>query len=145
MDDETKIKVLKIYYDHWGGDELWARKVVYGLKQTLLLLTNHFQTEQHHTLEHSLRRMFYCMCNDDDVYFLWTDFADILLQDFGGCFEPILTDGFYDEEEILFDRKIILEENLNISNDNTADMIFDNNFSYKDTLSVDAIVALPIL
>ena len=76
------------------------------------------------------------------MIFFWTDFVDIFLQDVGGCFEPISADHPYDEEEMLFDRKIILEDHLNIVNDETADIIYDSDFGYRETLSVDAIVAL---
>ena len=60
----------------------------------------------------------------------------------GGCFETLCADDPYDEDEMLFDRKIMLEDHLNISNDETADIIYDNDFGYRETLSVDAIVAL---
>ena len=43
---------------------------------------------------------------------------------------------------MLFDRKIMLEDHLNITNDETSDIIYDNDFGYEDALSVDAIVAL---
>lgn len=141
MDDPLKIKVLMIYYDHWGKEELKARKVVHGINKTLSALTERFQSEDR-TLNDGLRRMFNYLCNEDMV-FLWTDFVDIFLQDMGGCFETLSSsDHPYDEDEMMFDRKILLEDHLNIINDETADIIYDNDFGYRETLSVDAIVAL---
>jgi len=140
MDDTLKIKVLMIYYNHWGKEEIRARKITRGLDRTLGLLRTRFQTDEN-TIEIGLKKMFYYLCNED-VHFLWTEFVEIFLQDLGGCFEPLLEDDFYEEEEILFDRKIILEDNLNLSNEDTADLIYANDFSYEDVLSVDAIVAL---
>jgi hypothetical protein len=140
MDDILKIKVLMIYYDHWGKEEITARKIVCGLNKTIGLLKIRFQTEEN-TIENGLKKMFYYLCNEE-VHFLWTEFVEIFLQDLGGCFEPLLEDDFYEEEEMLFDRKILLEDNLNLSNEDTADLIYANDFSYENVLSVDAIVAL---
>ena len=140
MEDVLKIKVLMIYYDHWGKDEIQARKVVHGLEKTCSLLSQHFQTKDR-TTEDALKRMFHYLCNED-VVFLWTDFVDIFLQDLGGCFESLSMDDPYDEEEMLFDRKIMLEDHLQIVNDETADLLYDDDFGYREALSVDAIVAL---
>lgn len=142
MDDSLKIKVLMIYYDHWGKEEIKARKIVHGINKTLFSLKKRFQFQsENRTLNDGLKRMFNYLCNEDMV-FLWTDFVDIFLQDMGGCFETLLSNDPYDEEEMLFDRKIMLEDHLNIINDETADIIYDNDFGYRETLSVDAIVAL---
>lgn len=140
MDDSLKIQVLMIYYDHWGKEEIKAQKVVLGINKTLSSLTERFQSEDR-TLNDGLKRMFNYLCNED-IVFLWTDFVDIFLQDLGGCFETMTSDDPYDEDEMLFDRKIMLEDHLNIINDETADIIYDNDFGYRETLSVDAIVAL---
>jgi hypothetical protein len=140
MDDFLKIKVLMIYYDHWGRDEIRARKVVHGMNQTLCSLTERFQSEDR-TVKDGLVRMFNYLCNED-IFFLWTDFVDIFLQNLGGCFESIGVYDPYDDDEMLFDRKFILEDHLNIRNDTTADLIYDNDFGHREILSVDAIVAL---
>ena len=140
MDDSLKIKVLMIYYDHWGKEEIKARKVVHGMNKTLSLLMERFQSEDR-TLNDGLKRMFNYLCNED-IVFLWTDFVDIFLQDVGGCFDALCPDDPYDDDEMLFDRKIMLEDHLNITNDETADIIYDNDFGYQEALSVDAIVAL---
>lgn len=142
MDDCMKIKVLMIYYDHWGAQEIRARKAVDGINKTISLLKDRFQTEEH-SLEHGMKRFFHYMC-DDEAHFVCTEFVDIFLEDCGGCFEPIWTgDPYdYDEEEMIFDRKILLEDHLNIVNDETADIIYDQDFGHDDALSVEAIVAL---
>lgn len=140
MNDLLKIKVLMIYYDHWGKDEIKARKTAHGINKTLSFLTERFQTEDR-TVYDGLKRMFNYLCNED-LLFLWTDFIEIFLQDLGGSFESLYTDDPYDDDEMLFDRKIMLENHLNILNDDTADIIYDNDFGYREALSVDAIVAL---
>ena len=142
MEDVVKVQVLMIYYDHWGRQELRARKIAHGMDKTLLLLEQHFQTRER-TLIDGLKRMFQYL-SQEDIVFLWTDFVEIFLQDMGGCFDTISLDEPYgaDEDEVLFDRKVILEENLNITNSETVDMIYDNEFGYRNVLSVDAIVAL---
>lgn len=143
MDDSIKIKVLMIYYDHWGKKEIRARKAVDGLNRTMFLLSERFHTDDdtEYTLDTGLIRLFHYM-SDDELPYLWTEFVDIFLADCGGCFEPVLVGDPYDEEEMLFDRKIMLEDHLNITNDETSDIIYDNDFGYEDALSVDAIVAL---
>lgn len=140
MDDTTKIQVLMIYYHHWGHDEINARKISYGVNLTLKLLKERFETDEY-TLKDGIRRMFYYLCNED-LTFLWSEFVEIFLQNYHGwTFEPMDTD-LYDEDEMLFDRKISLEENLNLSNEDTAEIIYENGFTYQNVLSVDAIIAL---
>lgn len=139
MEDASKIKVLMIYYDHWGKEELRARKTAYGINKTLSLLRERFQT-QDRTLIEGLRRMFHYLGHEDMV-FLWTDFVDIFFQR-EGLLDPLSLDDPYEEEELLFDRKILLENHLNIHNEDTSDMIYDDGFGYEDVMSVDAIVAL---
>lgn len=138
MDDLLKIRVLMIYYDHWGKDELKARQTVYGLNKTLHLLEERFHTKEY-TMMESLKRMFSYL--SEDRSFVCSEFIDIFLQDYGGCFENFL-ENFYDEDELLFDRKIILEENLNISSEESGYLLYDSDFDYQNVLSVDAIVAL---
>lgn len=140
MDNEQKMTALRIYYEHWGKSEIHARKIIYGINKTLVILTERFQTEKD-TMENGLKKMFYYLCNEE-VHFLWVEFVDIFLQDLGGCFETIWEENTYDEEEMLFDRKIMLEDNLNLSNEDTADLIYANDFDYNNVLSVEAIVAL---
>ena len=139
MDDTLKIKALMIYFQHWGKAQIKAYKSVSGMKQTLSLLKTEFQTEEQ-TLKDGLNHFFYCMSDEEEPCFAWIELADILLQNMDGCFEPILLDGDYDEEEMLFDRRTLLEENLHITNEDTADMIYD--LTYDEVLSADAILAL---
>lgn len=136
------MEVLMIYYEHWGKEEIKARKLVYGMNRTLELLKTRFQNEDN-TIENGIKKMFYYLCNED-MYYIWVEFVDIFLQDCGGCFESSFLEGddLYDEEGLLFDRKIILEDNLNLSNEDTAELIYANDFTYQNILSVDAIVAL---
>lgn len=138
MDDATKLQVLMIYYHHWGREEIQARKTVHGVHLTMKLLKERFQTEEH-TMKDGLRRMFYYLCNED-LSFLWSEFVEIFLQDH--CVEPFDSNDLYDQDEMLFDRKIHLEDTLNITNEETAELIYDNDFTYRHVLSVDAIVAL---
>ena len=58
MDDFLKIKVLMIYYDHWGKEEIKARKIAGGMRKTISSLTEHFQTDDD-TLNDALKRMFH--------------------------------------------------------------------------------------
>ena len=153
MDDAMKLKVLMIYYDHWGKDEIKARKISYGIKETMDILKARYEItyideedgedeEDKISLETRLRRYFYYLCNED-LHYLWTEFAEIFLSDCGGCIEPSNSlDDYYDNEDLLIDRKLMLEDNLNILNEETADIIYDNDFGYEQALSVDAIVAL---
>lgn len=138
MDDATKLQVLKIYYLHWGIEELHARKTIHGIRLTMKLLQDRFQTDEY-SMKDGLRRMFYYLCNED-LSFLWSEFVEILLQDH--CVEPLDPNDLYDEEEMLFDRKIQLEDTLKITNEDTAELIYENDFTYNHLLSVDAIVAL---
>ena len=134
---EWKIKALMIYYDHWGKDEIRARKTVYGIKKTMRSLDEWFPTEEEETLKCRLKKMF--EYNDTDVVFWWNEFAEVFLGE-AMCFEN--DEFFVDPDELLFDRKVMLEDKLNILNEDTADMIYDNDFGYKNVMSVDAIVAL---
>lgn len=151
MDDTLKLKVLMIYYDHWGKDEIKARKTSHGVKKTMELLKARYEIddldeedddEEKTSLETRLKRYFYYLCNED-LHYMWVEFAEIFLNDCGGCVEPYNPlEDLYDNEEMLFDRKIMLEDNLNIVNEETSDIIYDNDFGYDEVLSVDAIVAL---
>lgn len=140
MNDIVKIRVLMIYYNHWGIEELKARRAVDGINKTLHLLEDRFQTEEY-TMREGLKRMFYYL-SSENTSFLWTEFVDILLQNCGGCFDPLQPHDLYDEDEMLFDRKIMLEDNLDIWSEESGDIIYDQDFNYQNVLSVDAIVAL---
>lgn len=135
---DWKIKALMIYYDHWGKDEIRARKAVHGLQKTMRSIEEWFPTEKEETLQCRLKKMF--EYNDSDVMFWWNEFAEVFLGE-AMCFDN--DDGFFeDPDELLFDKKVMLEDKLNILNEETADLIYDNDFEYKNILSVDAIVAL---
>ena len=130
--------VLTIYYDHWGKDEIRARKAVYGLKKTIRCLEEWFPLEQEEgtSLFFMLKKMF---DYDTDVVDRWNEFAEVFLGE-AMCFDN--DNDFFDADELLFDKKVMLEDKLNIFNEDTADLIYDNDFQYKNILSVDAIVAL---
>lgn len=142
MDDTRKIAVLTIYYEHWGKDEIQARKVADGWKRTHKLLDEKLKNGND-TLVDYLKNMKNYMCMYEDTYDLWVEIVDIFLHDYGGCFESFLNEENETDEERLFVCKVLLEENLGISDDATADIIYDDSFLQKDVLSVDAIVALP--
>lgn len=143
MDDTLKIKVLMIYYDHWGKDEINARKVVYGINKTKELLSGQYAVNGR-TLEDGLRRIFLYLCNEE-TYYLWIEFVDVLLQDYGGCFDYDKDGEYYYEGDFIFDRKMLLEDHLEglfCSETEFYDILYDHHFSANDILSVDAIVAL---
>lgn len=138
MNDTIKISVLMIYYDHWGKDEINARKIVYGVNRTMDLLEKNFHTEEHSMLD-GLKRMFSYLSEDSS--YLWSEFVNIFLHDYGGCVDSF-QDELYDEDELLFDRKIRLDDHLNQSSEDTGYLIYDQEFGYQNVLSVDAIIAL---
>lgn len=137
MDDASKIKVLMIYYDHWGKEELQARKTANGIHKTLSLLQMRFQT-QDHTLIEDLQKMFHSMEYSDRVFF-WTEFVNIFFQ--MKSFD-IFDNGYYATEDGRMDtwknrlcNSLLLEEEESI-------LFLYNELSPQDVLSVDAIVAL---
>ena len=142
MEDADKIKALMIYSQHWGKEEARARRVSDGIHETIRLLKV-FCVDDDDVLADKLRQL---LEHIGISRYLWVECADVLLNECGGCFpssEGYNEDGFfYDDEELLFHRKIALEDNLNAHNEDTACMIYDETFSYDDVLSVDAIVAL---
>lgn len=130
--------VLMIYYNHWGKDEIRARKAVFGLKKTMRSLEEWFPVEQEEeTLLSMLRKIFEY---DMDVVDRWDEFAQVFLGE--AMYFDNEHDFLDDPDELLFDRKVMLEDKLNIFNEETADLIYENDFEYKNVLSVDAIVAL---
>ena len=42
MNDNLKIKVLMIYYHHWGKEQTRARKVIHGIQKTNQVIRYHF-------------------------------------------------------------------------------------------------------
>ena len=130
MDDNTKIRALMIYYDHWGKEELRAQKTLRGLEETMRML-DEFDVQ-------ALMESFYDVCEQEDIHFLWTEISQLFLRNCGGCLDPIMGDDFYDEQELLFTRNLRLMGNLNIS----FSELIEQEFEYQDALSVDAIVAL---
>lgn len=128
MDDNTKIRVLMIYYEHWGKEEIRAQKASRGMEETMRML-DQLDVE-------ALLESFYHVCDRDDIHFLWTEFVHVFLQDCGGCLDPIVGEDFFDPEELLFSRMVRLTHNLNLN------LNWVDGFEYDDALSVDAIVAL---
>lgn len=144
MNDADKIRALTIYFQHWGKEEVRARRAADGIQETMRLLNVFCDDDNHEEpLAEKLRQM---VEHIGISRYLWVECADVLLSGCGGAFPSSDTcdeDGFfYDEEELLFDRKTVLEDNLTLHNEDTAHMIYDEEFDYDDVLSVDAIVAL---
>lgn len=129
MNDNTKISVLMIYYQHWGVDEIKARKVVHGAQQTITLLAKKMKNYDD---------MFFY----PSIYFGWSEMANALLHNCGGCIDSMPEYDDYDENEMLFDRKVMLGNHLHITNYKTSDILYGDGFGYQETLSVDAIIAL---
>lgn len=125
MDDHTKIRVLMIYYEHWGKEEIRAEQIRSGINKTMDLLSDY-------DLD-CLFRCFYENCHSEDISFLWLEFANIFLQQYGECLEPM--NGLFDDEDLLFLRHETLKKNIGIHEDSMLPL------PYTDTLSVDAIVA----
>lgn len=142
VEDADKIRALMIYYQHWGKEEARAQRAADGINETIRLLRV-FCVEDDEVLADKLRHL---LTHIGISRYLWVECADVLLNQCGGCFpssDGLDEDGFfYDDEELLFHRKIVLEDNLNAHNEDTASMIYDDAFSYDDVLSVDAILAL---
>ena len=130
MDDNTKIRALMIYYEHWGKEELRAQKTLSGLEETMRMLGEYDMQ--------ALMESFYDVCEPEDMHFLWIEISQLFLRNCGGCLDPMMEDDFYDEEELLFTRNLRLMGNLNIR----FSELIEQDFEYRDTLSVDAIVAL---
>lgn len=134
---DWKIKVLMIYYDHWGKDEIRARKALNGLQKTIRQLEEWFPMEEEELLVKRLKRIF---LYDMDLLDRWKEFTEVLL---GEALSFVHEDDFLeDEDDILFERKVMFEDRLNIFNEETSDLIYDDGFQYENILSVDAIVAL---
>lgn len=141
MDDADKIRVLMIYWQHWGREEARARRASGGIRETIRLLGVFCgdDDEDPAPLEDKLRRVLGCVGSSS---YLWAECADVLLHDCGGCFPPPDDDLYDDDEELLFDRKILLDDNLGPRSEDASYMIYDEDFRYEHVLSVDAIVAL---
>lgn len=134
---DWKIKVLMIYYDHWGKEEIRARKALIGLQKTEKQLDEWFPMEGDEPLVDRLKQIFLF---DMDLVERWKEFAEVFL---GEVMSFLHEDDFLeDEEDILFEKKIMLEDRLYIFNEETSDLIYDEGFQYENILSVDAIVAL---
>lgn len=136
MDDNTKIKTLMIYYEHWGKDEIRAQKVVHGLGHTMSQLKEGFLMENDRLYD-QLNQLFTFYSHD--LLDRWNEIAQRLLGE-TMCFSH--GEEFLDEEDRLFDKKVILEHKLNIFQAEASDMIYNIDFGYENVLSVDAIIAL---
>lgn len=130
MDDTTKMRVLMIYYEYWGKEEIRTRKTVCGLHSTLKIIEDHIQNYDDY---------FYYFCHD--IYFLWTEFTDMFLKDCGGCFDAVRDGFYYDEQDLLLNRKMRLEEHMSGTSD-ANHLLYHDEFRYNNILSVDAILAL---
>lgn len=142
MDDTLKIKVLMVYYEHWGKEEIKARKTAYGADQTLTTLKSRFQTRNDQILSVCLQKMFHYLFHDhsfQELYVVWIDFTEIFLQSF--AFEMLLDHNYYSEEGRLDARKNRLCDSLRLEGEESILLLY-NELSPQEIMSVDAIVAL---
>lgn len=142
MDDTLKIKVLMIYYEHWGKEEIKARKTVWGINKTLGTLKSRFQTRNDKVLHICLQKMFHYLFHDRsfrEIYVVWIDFTEIFLQSF--AFEMLLDHDYYSEEGRMDARKNRLCGSLRLEEEESI-LILYNELSPHEVMSVDAIVAL---
>lgn len=136
MDDARKIAALMIYYQHWGKEEIRARRAAHGWDRTRRLLDEHLWEGGETLLERTRR-----FVSAHSVSNIWVELMDVLLG--GECIG--WGEEYAEEEDLLFDRKTLLEENLGFLGDISVGVLYDDGFQWGDVLSVDAIVALPPL
>jgi len=142
MDDFLKIKVLMIYYDHWGKDEIRARKADYGVKKTMEILQTRFHAQQNTRLHTTLERMFHYLIHDhafQEIYIVWIDFTEVFLQSF--AFEMLLDYDYYTEIGRMDAWKNRLCGSLRLKDEESILLLY-NELRPHEILSVDAIVAL---
>lgn len=142
MEDALKIKVLMIYYDHWGKEEIKARKTVDGVNKTIMMLQSRFQTRDDTLLYASLQKMFHYLFHDHsfrEIYVVWVDFAEIFLQSF--AFEMLLDHDYYSDHGRMDARKNRLCGSLHLEDEESILLLY-NELSPQEVMSVDAIVAL---
>ena len=142
MDDTLKIKVLMIYYEHWGKEEIRLRKTICGINKTLQTLKSRFQTRNDKVLYTCLQKMFHYMFDDSsfqEIFVVWIDFTEIFLQSF--AFEMLLDYDYYNEEGRIDARKNRLCDSLRLDQEESIVLLY-NELSQIDIMSVDAIVAL---
>lgn len=142
MDEQTKIRVLMIYYNHWGKDEIRLRKTIDGLNKTISILKNEYASYNDLTLSDALGSLFY-QYSDVHISILYKDMIDVLLKDYGGFYDDERNFGDYDEQDdLLFDRKYNFEENTGDLSQEGSSILYNDNFTHHHVLSVESIVAL---
>ena len=143
MEDALKIKTLMIYYDHWGKDEIKARKTVSGVNKTISMLQSRFQIRRDNTMLYaSLQKMFHYLFLDHsfrEIYVVWIDLAEIFLQSF--AFEMLLDHDYYSDQGRMDARKNRLCGSLHLEDEESILLLY-NELSPQEVMSVDAIVAL---
>lgn len=113
MNDSDKIIALMIYYQHWGKDEIRARKTISDMHMTFKALENLRENKRETLRDRIMQRFHYRDREDLDLHFMWIEISELFLQD---------------------------SYHLSIHNEDTANLI--NDMDYQDLLSVDAIIAL---
>ena len=143
MEDALKIKTLMIYYDHWGKDEIRARKTVSGVNKTISMLQSRFQIRHDNTVLYtSLEKMFHYLFHDHsfpEIYVMWIDFTEIFLQSF--AFEMLMDHDYYSDQGRMDAKKNQLCGSLHLEEEESILLLY-NEMSPQEIMSMDAIVAL---
>lgn len=129
MDDATKVRVLNIYYDHWGIEELRVRKAVYGIDKTISLLMDWYPYPARYNPHSSFHR----------IYVHWVDLSDLFLSHL--AFDVWMDHEYYRGEGRLDAWKNRLCKNLRLEKEEPVRFLY-NELGPREVLSVDAIVAL---
>ena len=142
MDDQQKIKAIMVYYNHWGRDEINARKILHGLRLTTSLLVKEY-VHSGMSLYESLTSLFYNY-SEEHVSNLCKDLIDLLLRDCGEFYNDdwMISDEIYSMDDHLFDRKCLFESNSGDLGKESSRFFYSDNFDYRNVLSVESIVAL---
>lgn len=140
MDDEIKIQILMIYYNHWGKYEINSRKVVSGIKKTMNFLNKEFVYNDL-SLQQSLKSLFYNY-SDDHISSVYKLLIELLLEDYGGYYDDDWNYELENEDDLLFDKKYLLEQNIGDLSSESSDILYSDDFNASHRLSVEAIVGL---
>lgn len=143
MDDQTKIQVLMIYYEHWGKYEIRARKAAKGSKLTMDIFNKEYLYSESASLSDSIHILLdrYSGLHMTDLY---KDLVSDLLKDCGGFYDDDwhLDDTRYSNEDLLFDKKYRFESNSGALSGECSEILYDDQFTEEHIASVEAIVAL---
>lgn len=148
MNDETKIKVLMIYYEHWGNEQNQLRKTIHGFNQL-----------QEYIIEYTMSsldtaRENYELIDDEDEVDAFSEYIEKLYEDpspsslyecLKKCFEdePIFDDEFMSDvsyENLIFFIDTILGGiggNRFIDNQEKVDEITNNDLLGHKKVSIE--------